>query len=160
MLKEFVVPIMTIIFAAVYYLTTKSYSIESVKFPYGIFVITIVLAVMIVINEYREKKPAPHGEVTQKKDEKLQGTFDRKVLIKPVVILIMSLLYVYLLTILGYIIPTLAFLIIAMWFLKVPKKLIFIIPPIATMAIFGIFVVWLGLPLPKGLVDLWILNLS
>lgn len=151
MLKEFIFPAMVSVFCFIYYFTTRTYSSESTKFPYMIFVIMAVLAVLILISEYKKNKLA------LKDNSKNTGsTIDRELLVKQLGILIFAVLYLFLLTQIGYIISTLLFLLITMWFSKVPLKLSLIVCPITTFVLYLIFVIWLNLPIPGGFIESFI----
>jgi hypothetical protein len=82
-------------------------------------------------------------------------TADRTGAIRIAVVAGATAAYNLLLEPLGYLIVTFAFLVFLLWYLKVSWRLNLVISLIATIGTYALFVIWLKVVLPMGLMEFY-----
>jgi len=125
-----------------FYSITRNYSSSAAAFPKTISIITIIFAVLLFLSTLKSK-----FSVTIKKEE---GKEEEKYIFwqfAPIVV--MSVFYIYFISLLGYFIITPIYIFCSMFVLKVRDlKLLIIVPLFSTVLLFLVFKSFLNVPLP------------
>jgi hypothetical protein len=142
--RELPIPLFAAIFSIVYLFSTNEYSFVVIRYPYAVIAVIAILIVLIMGDLIKKlKKPR---ESYSKTDTGLEFNLNYMIMI-----LVLSFLYLILITWLGYFSSTALFLISLMVLLKVRRALLLIGIPLFYITLsYLIFRVFLRLPLPEG----------
>lgn len=145
--KEILVVFLMDIFAAAYYISSRSLSGASRMFPsfllLGILLFSILCCIQGV-HVYREDD--------EQMEEMCKGAPDFGISRKLILFTAMVLITLLLFNIAGALVCCWWFLISAMWILDVRDiRVLIIIPLFEVIFVYFVFVVWLAVPLPEGL---------
>ncbi|MDD4437201.1 MAG: tripartite tricarboxylate transporter TctB family protein [Tissierellia bacterium] len=129
-----------IVFIALYFVAL-SFPDKSAIYPKGLLIVGMICVTAMFI-----------GTFIGKNDEEKKVFINRDELIKLIISIALMILYVILLTVLGYAVSTFIYMLIQIWVLKPEKKISYLIVALVSTTIlyvgFGIFLkIWL----PKGL---------
>ncbi|SMP44045.1 tripartite tricarboxylate transporter TctB family protein [Anoxynatronum buryatiense] len=128
-----------VILCGVFFYLTSGLSAEAALYPRFVLAIMVLLTLFFIVKAYRTP-----GEST-----KLFPKLEKKQFIA---VLCGSILYVYLLQIIGYFSATFLYFAGIMWTLKVDKPRLFLVSIGFCLFIFILFQHLLGVRLPKGLI--------
>jgi hypothetical protein len=146
--------IVVIVLSIFAYFETLSYPYESAYFPRFIIIMLAVLGCMILANEFRKWPKARHSEKSKNQTEVAGVSLMRQPKFRKVILIIVSsLIYLILISRLGFFSTTLVYLPAMMWLLDVRKIVTLAFSTaVVVFFIYLIFRVFLKVPFPEGIV--------
>jgi putative tricarboxylic transport membrane protein len=136
--------ILVTFFTLTYYLA-HSFPPRVARYPKGLAVIGIAMAILLFLNSYiKEKRKSVQSTDSKKKISKEQ-------VFNIAATGIGSILYIILIPVLGYVVSTIVFMFGLMWVLSPKKKLLYaIVTTISILLLYGVFGLLLRVWLPRG----------
>jgi len=148
--KEIFIPILLIFISVILYKAQVPYTRMAAFFPLILIILLLVLSVVYLIEIFYKKKYLDKIVVTKK-----QLSENKKKIYNITLILILLFLYIANISILGFVVSSLVFLIITPYLLGFRNIYILIIFSITfVLVVFLLFKIILTVPLPEGLLGL------
>ena len=142
--KEVVVVLIMDAFAVAYLITAKGLSSQSMMFPGFLLCGILLFSIMCIKNSVHFHK----GEMTTAGENEVGFDFSGKLL----AFLALTLVTLLLFKTLGFVICVFLFLLLSMLVLGVKNKLaLLLVPLLMDVCTYLVFVVWLEVPMPSGL---------
>lgn len=136
---------LVLIFCTVFFLESLNYSASAARLPQILIILVALLAIGMFIEAFLKNKKTIVSNAVKKEAEKIN--------VKRVVLFsTMIALYIIFIDVIGYFIVTPAFLFVAITYLRATKVYMALILSIGfTVFIYGLFSMFLNIPLPMGL---------
>ena len=142
-LKEAFVPLVVCVYWFVYFFTTRGLPRESTIFPYFLMVVMPLIAIMILIGEYRKGRGS-HIEETENKASFTNTVLSFK---NPATLYVLSILYLVLFIMTNYLISTTIYLIGTMIVFKEPWRKSIVIGIGLSVSLYLVFGVLFKVPI-------------
>lgn len=148
--KEIFVVLLMDVFALLYFISSRGLSAASRMFPAFLLLGIILFSVFCMIQDIHV-----YEEDDERMEEAVHTAADFGISKKLVLFAVMVLAALLLFNVAGALVCCWCFLTGAMWLLDVrSKKVLIIVPLVEVIFIYFVFVVWLAVPLPEGLLGL------
>ena len=140
-IKELLIPVLFGVIGIIYYLTTHTFAEQSIVFPYAVMIVMSVLAVLIILSEYRKSRRNPQSNIAETEPpipvEQTSGSIFP--VSKPMLILGLSIVYLVLFYFTHFLIATVIFLGMTMICLKVPWQKSLVIAVVFALFLYLVF---------------------
>lgn len=149
LIRHYLFALLALAFTCAYWFSAKDLPTESIVFPKALLAVLIVLFVWNGVNSVREFKKTLKDESTPE-EEKWKCSLN--ITSPKVVVTVMTLIYILAVNWLGFVVSTFLYLGILAYFLGIRKPIPLVLFSAGyTAVMYGIFVMWLMVPLPSGI---------
>jgi hypothetical protein len=140
-----IIPLGILVWACTYFNEIRSQSLQDQMFIRPVFYLLAVLFIVNGVNDFRSFSKGSQVAAKSKDDG------DTK---KVIGFILLVLVYLLLVTYVGFIITSVVFLFSCLLLFEVKSKVILIFMPLGvSLFLYLLFAVWFGVPLPEGLLN-------
>jgi len=140
-----IIPLGILVWACTYFNEIRSQSLQDQMFIRPVFYLLAVLFIVNGVNDFRSFSKSSQVAAKPKDDE------DTK---KVIGFILLVLVYLLLVTYVGFIITSVVFLFSCLLLFGVKSKVLLVFMPLGvSLFLYVLFAVWFGVPLPEGLLN-------